>query len=99
MTVGELKKSLERVSDDTIVMIDAVGNPVWYVVEKTGWSDGNNLLVLMDKSGIDLHAEIDAAVTELGATAAIKYLQKNGVTLNELKEFDETLYELALHMY
>lgn len=96
MTLKEFREATKDVDENVILMIDAVENPVWYLVEKPRrFTDGKPSLYLMDKSGMDLHAEIDAALENLSMSEAISYLFKNGVTLEELKDFSEELFERA----
>ena len=96
MTLKEFRETTKDIDENAEIIIDAVGNPVWYIVEKPRRSDdGQKYIYLMDKSGIDLEAEIEAALDAIGEDKTIQYLIKNGVTLDEMKSFSEELYESA----
>lgn len=95
MTLKEFREATKNVDENAILMINANGNPLWYFVERPRSGDDANSLFLMDKSGIDLNSEIEAALYALGKPEAIKYLLKNGVTLDELKNYSEELYTSA----
>ena len=96
MTLREFREATKDVDENVELMVDATENPVWYVVKKPRrFSDNAPSLYLMDKSGIDLDSEIDAALKALGEEIAIHYLLRNGVTLEEIKSYSENLYITA----
>ena len=98
MTLGQFREATKDMNDDVDLILDANGNPVWYLVEKPRQND--KILCLMDKSGMDLGAEIDAASEHFGITDKLfAYLKKNGVTLDEIKSVANDLYDKALDFY
>ena len=97
MTLNEFREATKGFDGNLEIMIDSSSNPLWYFVTRSRDNDGAACLFLMDKSGIDLSAEIDAAVEALGIEEACLYLRKNGVTLDDILYHgnDEDLYEEA----
>ena len=95
MTLKEFREATKNVDENAVLINDVNGNPIWYLVERPFGKDDIPSICMIDKSGMDLHAEIDAALEALGETDVIPYLIRNGVTLEEIKKFDEHLYEVA----
>ena len=95
MTLNEFREATKGFDGNLEIMIDSSDNPLWYFESKSRMGDGTACLYLVDKSGIDLSHEIDAAVEALGVKEAVKYLRKNGVTLDDILYYgnDEDLYE------
>ena len=98
MTLGEFRQATKDLDDNMPIIIDATGNPVWYLVDRS--RTGDKRIFLMDKSVIDLGIEIDSAEEFFGISDELfSYLQKNGVTLDDIKRIDGNLYNKALNFY
>ena len=95
MTLKEFREATKDMDENAIIIIDATDNPAWYLVEKPRLKDGQTFIYMVDKTGIDLPNEIEATLEALSETEAISYLLRNGVTLEEMKDYSDDLYQSA----
>ena len=99
MTVRNMIQQLIMFPMDTQV-VDTYGSPIMYMLYHT--RDKNSPVRLEPKSQMDINVELDAYFDSdecwsMSDLEALEDLKERGYTLEDLREYNESTYDWAVH--